>query len=99
MPLESPLCFSIRLRLTCLIGGANLRRQIVERFLPALTLKTMVAGFTFQLPFKSYPQKERADARALAEPRADEAIALLDSFLCTNFLYDPYLLPCIIGGW
>jgi hypothetical protein len=64
------------LRLTCLIGGANLRRPIVERFQPMLTLKTLLAGFTFQLPFKSCPQKERADAHAFAMPGAGEVIAL-----------------------
>jgi hypothetical protein len=57
------------LRLPCLIGGANLRQPIVERFQPTLTLKTMARGFTFQFPFNPGPQKERADALAFAVAR------------------------------
>jgi hypothetical protein len=45
------------LRLTYLIGGANLRQPIVNASNPRLILKTMGAGFTFQLTFESGPQK------------------------------------------
>jgi hypothetical protein len=54
----------------------RLPQPIAEFLQPALNPKTMVTDFTVQLPFKSGPQKERADARAFAKPRANEAIAL-----------------------
>jgi hypothetical protein len=60
MSLESPLCFSNRLRLTCLIGGANLRRLIAESLQPALNLKTMAANSAFQLLSQFYPSMPEA---------------------------------------
>jgi hypothetical protein len=55
MSLESPLDFSNRVRLTCLIGGADLRRPIAESLQRFLNLKTMAAGSSFQFPAQFYP--------------------------------------------